>query len=346
MSRPASERSRHTAENPNRRSSTTSNKRERDAPGDPQANGRFSDHPWYDINHELVKTSNDELCDHLIVPLRRYASIDQGIADLIEEAEDAKKLPEVQRLDIAVPGEQGIGKSTGINAILGRNILSTSNESKADTAFATIITVKKGASDDTRVSDVIIKFHNFEEMKIFINDMINRWRDMYPNGAAGRHGLNEKMKNAKKSESNEEASPEDPIEEREVKKRGAKGAREFFDILFDTDKDVARKRWLDNALQNTDIRKGDFRDACHEQAQFQLRQLGIESDKGEHRREKHEDKSDKELRGIRSQAKKKWPFVKVMIVRTGHVLLRAGLCLYDLPGMFMLSLLFAYNNLV
>lgn len=107
--------------------------------------------------------------------LESYAALDESIKDLIDAAEAAKTLPNVTALRVAVLGQQGVGKTTLINALFDRYLLGTSGGSKACTAFVTIIKYKEGAPDDTSVSDVIIYFYNKSEMKICIEGQINNW---------------------------------------------------------------------------------------------------------------------------------------------------------------------------
>jgi hypothetical protein len=303
-------------------------KRQHHASECPDTKSDFPDHPWYDLNHPDIEIFNGEICDHIINPLNRYASIDQGIKDLVAEAEKAKNMPGSQKLKVAVPGEQGIGKSSLINAIFGREILGTSNESRAETAFATIIVHKPGADDSVRESDVTIKFYGKAEIVFLIKEMIKRWTEEYPYGSSN----SKEKENSAKFKHAEEEDAEDSPKEKKLKQCWAKSAKEFFEIIFQT-KDNGWKQWLDKQLQHTDIRNENFFQECLASAEHQLHHLETTL-KVKGGVSEYSDISDKRLRKIRGEAKKRWPFVKHVHIATGHMLLRFGLCLYDLPGKF------------
>lgn len=181
------------------------------------------------------------------------------------------------------------------------------------------------------MSDVSIKFYNQAEMETFTDDMINRWRETFPQGSAERLKEDQASRLASSPERGEDDGPDDSLEHKEARKCGARGVKEFFEILFDTSEGKESQDRLDNELQNTDIDNETFRKACHEQAAIHLHRLGNEQEKHQHQ-EDHADIANKNLRKVRSKAKRSWPFIKAMVILTGHMLLRYGLCLYDLPG--------------
>jgi hypothetical protein len=52
-----------------------------------------------------------------------------------------------------------------------------------------------------------------------------------------------------------------------VKERAAKTAQEFFEVIFNTQGDAHQEEWLHYQLDRTDIRLGDFRSICRDQAE-------------------------------------------------------------------------------
>lgn len=117
----------------------------------------------------------------------------------------------------------------------------------------------------------------------------------------------------------------------DVLQRGATTAKEFFGIIFNTKEDDVTKRWLDEMLHKTNLQDGEFSKTCHKRAETRLREIGGKIDMRESLSE-HKDVSDKDLAQIRNLIKTIWPFVKSVTIATGHVLLRNGLCFFDLPG--------------
>jgi hypothetical protein len=181
--------SRDTTESPFRRGVTPSNKRKFRETYDPSINEQFPQDPWHTLNHESIIDQVGELCDELTIPLEKYVGIDEAIENLKKQAEDARKLPDMKKLRVAVLGEQGVGKSTLVNALLDRKILDNSAGSTACTAYATTIEYKPGVADNTQVSDVKIEFFSEEEIDAFVKDQHNRWADCYPGPQARRRDL-------------------------------------------------------------------------------------------------------------------------------------------------------------
>jgi hypothetical protein len=251
---------------------------------------------------------------------------------LKRQAEDMKKLPDMKKLNVAVLGEQGIGKSTLVNALLDRKILDKSGGSTACTAYATRIEYKKGAADGTRVSDVKIEFFSDEEIEAFIKDQINRWADCYAGPSAIQQHENQ---GSDSDESAAETQPNDRPKANGVDKKklqkAAKTAKEFFCIVFNTNNNAQNRQWLNNRLQDTDIREGDFRQRCFAQAKTRLGEIGTRLH-AQNGISVNKDVSDKSLVQARNIIKEIWPFVKVVTIATGHVLLRYGICFLDLPG--------------
>jgi energy-coupling factor transporter ATP-binding protein EcfA2 len=329
--------SRDTTESPFRRGVTPSNKRKFRETYDPSINEQFPQDPWHTLNHESIIDQVGELCDELTIPLERYVGIDEAIENLKKQAEDARKLPDMKKLRVAVLGEQGVGKSTLVNALLDRKILDNSAGSTACTAYATTIEYKPGVADNTQVSDVKIEFFSEEEIDAFVKDQHNRWADCYPGPQARRRDLAQDSDESSSDEFSSEGST--PVAatdaEKEKLKNSAKTAKEFFGIVFDIKGNAQNKEWLENILQKTNIREGDFRQRCILQAREQLHKTATKL-KAENGFVLQPNVTDKKLGQIKNIVKKIWPFVKAVTVATGHVLLRHGICFVDLPGMALI----------
>jgi hypothetical protein len=91
------------------------------------------------------------------------------------------------------------------------------------------------------------------------------------------------------------------------------------------------KQWLHNELQTTDISTGDFAEKCRRQASAYLGQIRKVLGKQDGI-VRFEDVPGRNLPEKQDIAKNIWPFVKLVTIATGHVLLRHGLCLFDVPG--------------
>jgi hypothetical protein len=319
----------------------------------PSAKEQFPDVPWYNLDYEIVTDLVNKMLDEIIVELERYAAIDSGIKSVIDAAEEAKKLPDLEKCCMAVLGEQAAGKSTLITALIeGRKLLEKSGNTKSCTAVPTVLVYKKGANDDTRLSDVTIEWMGPEEWSAQIREQIARWADVYPgtlidDGKAAKGTTNEvedvaeddtdeEVEDSSGSESQEDQEYEKP----KLKPKGrtsrkvenaASTAKEFFQTIFNTEEDEVADQQLEDRLYTTDIRQGDFEATCIAKLGRRFQQLDSQLQIKENV-SLFLDVSDTDLRETRHLIKQLWPFVKVVTIATGHILLRYGMCFYDLPG--------------
>jgi GTPase SAR1 family protein len=334
----------------------------------PSAKDQFPDVPWYNLDYQMITDMVHEMLDEIIHGVGRFAATDSGIKGVIDAAEEAKNLPDLEKCCMAVLGEQGAGKSTLITALMGgRKLVEKSGNTKSCTAVPTVIVHKKGADDDTRLSDVTIEWMRPEEWSAHIREQMSRWTDVHPgtylaewnagdattNETGAQDEDEDKTDDEAEDESDEEVNFSDSdleeIEEYEQPKskprkkksrkleNAASTAKEFFQTIFNTDENAMARRQLDDKLYNTDIRRGDFEATCIARLTERFRRLGPQLMVRENM-SKFLDVSDFDLREKRHLAKKLWPFVKVVTIATGHILLRYGMCFYDLPGKIQSSL--------
>jgi hypothetical protein len=336
---------------------TSSKKRKFRDVYNPSAKEQFPDVPWYDLDYQTIIDLVHEMLDDIIVGLKQYTASDSGIKGVIDAAEEAKSLPDLEKCCMAVLGEQAAGKSTLITALIGgRKLLDRSGDTKSCTAVPTVIVHKKGADDDTRLSDVTIEWMGPEECLAHIQEQIARWADVFPGtkideGMARKDIMTEAEDNAEEDadddsdEDVDDFSVSDPEEDQDYeqskskprKKRSRKlenaaaTAKEFFQTIFITEEDEEAEEQLEEKLYTTDIRQRDFEAICVAKLKDRFRQLDTQLQVKENT-SKFLDVSDIDLREKRHLAKRLWPFVKVITIATGHILLRYGMCFFDLPG--------------
>jgi hypothetical protein len=273
-----------------------------------------------------------KMCDDSIPPLQKHCPGIEGLEELIKAIEEAKRLPDFKQFCLAVLGEQGVAKSSLLNALLDRDLLDNSGSAQACTALATKIVHKKGAVDGTRKSDVTVEFLDDEEVRECIIGQVQCWTEMYPGPDAQQQ----------ESDGEEDCEvidePETPVRNRtrrttKAKKKAAATAKDFFSIIFNAKEDKKNRQWLEEALHTTDIRTGGFLDVCCRQATKRLEQIGkkLGVKDGVAR---FEDVADRKVADAQIIARRIWPFVKLVTIATGHILLRHGLCFFDLPGKY------------
>jgi len=286
---------------------------------------------WYALKPEEVKVLVEQLCDKLTSAMQKYSSVDQRFQDLIDAAKIARKLPDIRYYSVAVLGEQGIGKSSLINALFERGLLDRSGSSKACTAYATVLEYKLGAPDHTTLSDLLVVFFTEKEIKDCIKEQMDRWVEVYPGVDKNRQPLQGEDEND--PDDNDATQPPTKTTSKTMS-RAITTAKEFFEIIFNVQKDKQAGVELERMLYHTNIKEGNFFNNCCKRANDRFAQLA--TDMGEmdlHNRTAHfKNVPDNKLGRKTAKIKELWPFVKIVTIATGHILLRHGLRLFDLPG--------------
>ncbi|USP75564.1 Dynamin N domain containing protein [Curvularia clavata] len=295
--------------------------------------------PWYAINPDEIVMMVENMCDKLTAPLQKYTNIDSRFQDVIDAVNRKRKLPDVRQFNVAVLGEQGTGKSSVINALLDRGLLDRSGSSKACTAYATILEYKKSASDQTNLSDLTVEFLNEEEIRHIIKEQINHWTDVYPGHKKGHDSLLDADADEDEDEDRKFQLP--AYKSLNASSRGALTAKEFFEIVFNVRTCSETRTWLEKQLHHTNIQEGDFFETCYEKARSRFAQMDKEKKEFnlEMRKARCINVPDRKLWKETTVIKELWPFVKAVTISTGHVLLRHGLRLFDLPGESLSSFL-------
>ncbi|KAI4708037.1 hypothetical protein J4E89_007156 [Alternaria sp. Ai002NY15] len=272
---------------------------------------------WYALKHPEVKVLVEELCDKLTSAMQKYSSVDQRFQDLIDAAKIARKLPDIRHYSVAILGEQGIGKSSIINALLDRGLLDRSGSSKACTAYATVLEYKPGATDHTTLSDLLVVFFTKQEIRDSIKEQMNHWVEVYPGVEDNRQPLR----------GEDEDDPDDNNATQTPRKRLSKTmsraittAKEFFEIIFDVQKDKLAGVELERELYHTNIKEGNFLNECCKRANDRFAQLATEMSEVdlETRTAQFKNVPDNRLGRKTSKIKELWPFVKVVTIATGY----------------------------
>ena len=136
----------------------------------------FPDQLWYTLNLDRLGEKLLHMCNELGRSIATYKIVDEEIADLRRTLMHAKLIPRPKRINIAVVGNQDMGKSSITNALMNRHLVEVMGGSEACTAFATIIEHKEGAPDDTDLSDVKVTLLSLDEIHEFVEEQIRRGR--------------------------------------------------------------------------------------------------------------------------------------------------------------------------
>ncbi|KAJ4989677.1 hypothetical protein SVAN01_04894 [Stagonosporopsis vannaccii] len=282
------------------------------------------DEPYYNLDLAILAKNIVHMCEDLGRAAATNTSTDEGISDLRKTLKQATSIPRPKSIVIAVVGNQGVGKSSTINALLNRNLVEVIGGSEACTAFATIIGYKDGADDNTGESDIKVMFLSPDEIRDFIEEHVRRYAESVTRSSLHHDDESE----AEEPDSSTQFSMYE--ERRAISKavqQGADTAEEFFRIMFNADLDQSADAELQQWLQKPGLGDGRF-----QQHLMQLATSHLSCVQGEEGGcLEYNDVPDKDLEHVRSWSKM-WPLVKSVTISTGSVLLRHGLCLMDLPG--------------
>ncbi|KAH6629558.1 hypothetical protein C7974DRAFT_376384 [Boeremia exigua] len=305
-------------------------------------------HMWYALDQKLLRKTVAHMCDQLGRPVVNCEINDPEITDLLRALDRAKKIPLSKKVDIAVVGNQGVGKSSTINALLNRDLVDASASSSACTAFATIVEYKDGATDDTDESDLKVTFLELDEVRDFVEEQIRRYTDVYApfeanndieaqeeDGVLAKDIVEDSVSEFEVSDSDLSDATESPIASKKKRKKvskavqlGADTAEQFFRILFSAHLDEEKEAELQSWLGKTDLEDGQFLEHCVRVATEHLGQIQAE----EQGSVEYSDVKDMDLQKVRSHATTMWPLVKAVTISTGSVLLSNGIRFMDLPG--------------
>lgn len=294
------------------------------------------DKPWYSFDHKDIENKVNKMCMELLNPVRRFAFVDLEIGELIAALRFARTLPAPTKINIAVVGDQGIGKSSLINALLHRDLVDVSASSIACTAFATIIKHKRGASDSTQESDVKVEFLNEREIREFVEEQIRRYADVYSSARSNDGNDGGQQSHNTEDSSDDEISLLQPFSTDgrrkipEALQRGADTAKDFFHIIFGTREDDSALKDLETWLLEPNLEDGRFLNHCVDIA---LRHLAkIHATEGSLL---YTNLSDEQLQKHRKFAATIWPLVRSVTIYTGSIILRHSVCFLDLPSKFL-----------
>jgi hypothetical protein len=304
----------------------------------------FPDNPWYALEYEDLNHSIRRMCDDLVQQLNNLNIRHSELSNLKTALQSATIIPRGQRFYVAFLGEQGIGKSSIINAIFDHELVNVSGSSSACTAYPTIITHKEGARTDPTTSDIRIEFLNMQEIRASTEEQIRRYTAAFPfqepeqspNQDADVHG--QTCQEGEDEDAMSAGSHSDQDHTRDTTRRsrtkvsqavlrGAKTAKAYFEIVFSTHDDESRKLQLDYWLSNTDIESNDFLDDCLTMIQERLATLGAQEG-----HLTYINIPDQDMADIWGLAQSVYPLVKAFHLATDHILLRNNICVLDLPG--------------
>lgn len=123
------------------------------------------DEAYYKLELNAIYEEIHLICSNLMEALEEYEHATPELAALVKALNVACVVPRGMPCLVAFLGQQGIGKGTIINALLGRELVSSSASSSACTSIPTYIQHKEGAPDNARSSDVMVETFKIEHIE-------------------------------------------------------------------------------------------------------------------------------------------------------------------------------------
>lgn len=255
-----------------------------------------------------------------------YNDIDEFV-DLTDKVKACQRGPEKPKWELALIGETGIGKSTALNALLRRLGLSrTSSGTRSCTQFAITYECKDGAPDDTKKSDVTLRFLSNVKREETILSHIEHYARVY---------------HFDDNHDEDDESEDDDVgySITQTERNLAEEALGLFRVSFDVYKNKkAAKRLAELLKDRENFQNGVLLRACLNEQQARLRELEAGqddtvtfSDVPDQRGP--EDGSDVlDIAAVLMLAEDVWPLVKIVTIATGSILIRYGVVLTDIPG--------------
>lgn len=288
---------------------------------------------WYTLDHQDIDSKVSNMCQKLLKPVRKLASVDQETENLVAALGSAKATPALVKINVAVVGDQGIGKSSLIIELLHRDLVDVSASSSACTAFATIIQHKREAPDNTKRSDIEVEFLKEGEIREFVEEQIRHYADVYGSTTFDAHMSGDEDNNALDDSSDEEyplptaRSIDGKRKISDSMQRSADTTKQFFQAIFNAKEDENALQDLKTWLQRPDLEDSLFLDRCIQIALNYLAKIRAADGSLV-----YPNISDEELSQQREIAATIWPLVRSITISTGSILLRNGICFLDLPG--------------
>lgn len=302
--------------------------------------------PWYALNHRDIAISIREPCDRILAITKNRSDNDTELCRLDADLQEAREFPSGKEICVALLGDLGVGKSSRINELLGRDLVRASSGSLACTSFATIITYKKDAADDTSESDLRMQFLSDEEIGELAAEQARRYRAAFPpkitatsqqplTSLTSSDGDSDEADFDEPSEGDIEEEEVMDIEEKQHISDDGNSAKEFFKSISRTGQYLDR---MERALDDEPLEDDCFYDFCIEAAKQTLASKGAAEGLILHKAVADADLDDR-LREIEDVS----VLVKSIQVETGHTLLRNNVRFLDVPGMTKLAFLSLFS---
>jgi hypothetical protein len=287
------------------------NKRSKCPPAYDPASETPPDHAWFNIPRTTTDKQVHDAVDMVTDITATARKEDKELVALRKMGRDVRDILLKSSSDVAIVGQQGMGKSLMINALMDRHNLSkTSAKGGACTASAIKYRHKPGVKDREESYDAEVEFMDDECLHEIASEHVRRYHHFhYSNNV----------------------DPDCYFEEEQA----AQTALDFFRLVFNSEYDSDAKKQLKELLQESNVKNGELLSATLQQAISRIEEANVNADRIIYFKGMGIEGLMKKVEKYIADAPDMptlWPIVHGVTIRLGSSLARNGVCLIDLPG--------------
>ncbi|KAF2751767.1 hypothetical protein M011DRAFT_4935 [Sporormia fimetaria CBS 119925] len=262
-------------------------------------------HPWPLLPVTVIESKVERLFKKGELILERASPTDKEIVAFKDKFRLIREASLYPGVSISINGLQGLGKSSLLNAMMGRtDIADTSGLGEACTKFPVRYIPRLDRKRRSGVSDTKINFMGEADISEMLTRLIRQYHCFH---------LLRTEEDGHSHDDKEQASE----------------AKAIFEIIFDCENDPRSKQELDTMLNSVDLDIIGLHQRALQLALKRIEHTGVDAYSIRAKSKLGDDGVKEE----RAQAAKLWPLVEVMTVQTGGRLARHHICLLDAPGL-------------
>lgn len=266
---------------------------------------------WFRLDKQRINSELSSIFTKIVDCMLGARPQDLELADLHHAVDTVKQVPLDKIRTVGIVGQQAMGKSLLINALLHRrNLSKTSAAGGACTASAIKYVHKPNEDDFGEVYDAVVQFMDDTELDEIISEHARRYYHFH---------FSMKVDSGYRDE----------------EERAAYTAETFFALLWNAHNDERAGQELSNLLTAERIREGDLLRRALKMAHQRIHDSGADDKRTKHFLNMEAAALMEETQGFIAQHEtlpSLWPIVAHVSISMGSALLKNAISIVDLPG--------------
>lgn len=267
--------------------------------------------PWFQMDKPHIDAQIRAIAEKVLQGMRNARAHDKELMFLRKAAYDIGEVARKDSKNIAIVGQQAMGKSLLINALLHRrNLSKTSASGSACTASVIKYLHKAGANDLDEVYNAAIQFMDDNSLRETAEEHARRYHHFHFSNKVDPEYFDEEQ-------------------------RSALTAAAFFHLIYNADYDDEAAKRLGSILNPTNIKDGSLLRDCIRMAHRRINETGANEHGIIELRNLNAETLLESVESFVAQHETKaslWPIVQHVNVFMGSALLRNYVNIIDLPG--------------